>query len=411
MIAAATMAPAHLLDLPRELLDQIFSELCMHCLGMSSVGRRTCPKFQQAMAPRRRALSALSRTCRALHHLATPFLFHRLWAPHDRDAFRFLCALLRRPEHGSHVRVLDICRGGADSSITRLDSLASDMAGTDTHTDAVLFQRALARHGIVPAARKKQLSPARRTTTPLGFAFNEFAPENYCPLLETLFLLALALCPLAAEAHLMLFWNLMRFEFLNSHNNKTLGGGVVGFPSLRRLVVTYHSPTYGWFLSDIAPLVAAAPNLEALVCEQCMGVARDDDDDKDDGRDDKDEGAGEGGETGVSGGSAGALLQWPRLREMQFKNARLSRGDLAAVLAALRPTRLASFAVVSERRAAKGQDGLFENVGSMAAAKARGAAYPHLKAVAVSRGSLDDGQADLLRDMFADCGVRFEAPE
>lgn len=119
------MAQITLLDLPREVLCLIATQLCAHCntspdrpliekgttfLRLSSF---SCLYSRDAMT-----LSALSKTCRILRDLAQPILFHcainrgagtssqRQQLGVEQRGASLLCALLQRPDLAQTVKVL-----------------------------------------------------------------------------------------------------------------------------------------------------------------------------------------------------------------------------------------------------------------------------------------------------------------
>ncbi|KAF5516832.1 hypothetical protein CGCS363_v000243 [Colletotrichum siamense] len=110
-----------LLDLPAEILIQIVSLLCPHCIVISrNLGQCTCQEERPKDGKRftasdllRLDLARLSRTCRALRDIAQPVLYH---SPKPVVGYELLLArtLAKRRDLAFHVKELHLGRWSVD---------------------------------------------------------------------------------------------------------------------------------------------------------------------------------------------------------------------------------------------------------------------------------------------------------
>ncbi|SPO03727.1 uncharacterized protein DNG_06410 [Cephalotrichum gorgonifer] len=101
------MSTPWLLTLPAELLADISSRFCPHCVGDSGLylDLGSSERYDQ-LASQQRDLASLSRTSREIHAVATPFLYH-LFATHQSTLYlhmRLQRTLYERPDLAAHVR-------------------------------------------------------------------------------------------------------------------------------------------------------------------------------------------------------------------------------------------------------------------------------------------------------------------
>ncbi|KAK4042147.1 hypothetical protein C8A01DRAFT_14174 [Parachaetomium inaequale] len=218
------MARLNLTDLPPELLTEICSFLCCHCLELQStvfspVTAQSDPDHGQAQ-PRRADLLSLARVCRVLRGVAELFLYHSFHTSRTSDLYFFVRTLLDRPD--LRLRVLDV-----------------DVGPSLVHAGDPLLARG--------------------------------RPEDAAELVESaehaaLISLLLQLVPNVESSHLHLplfkaFPDLGRLE---STHSPMLSLKRLAFTDLKR----------GFILDGTSPILRLAPNLEILRCHNCDDVSK-----------------------------------------------------------------------------------------------------------------------------------------
>jgi hypothetical protein len=242
------------LDLPVDIVELFCQQFCRHCHDPSvATDWKTVEdvKGRRRIRQDRTTLASLARTCKVLNHIATPVLYHWIYATEHRVAFYAVRTLLQQPRLAGHVRSISVLNGGAE----RLTDPG------DKHR----FAEAAKRLGIDNEAWQRRVAPPVDDPA-FHHDYFMFAPENYGPVLETMITFLLLLCSNAREAYWSMFGNLMRFKDMTT--------AAPSLPSLRTLYIDHRSPTQGFFLSDVAAVISAAPELETLHLRNCMGATR-----------------------------------------------------------------------------------------------------------------------------------------
>jgi len=236
------MARPNLIDLPLELLSEVCSHLCWHCVrGDTAATRSFAGKPDHGRHKRRGSqtdLLSVSRVCRKLHVAAEPVRYHCLCLYREWDLYFLIQTLSVRPDLA--VRVLEVEIG----HICRVPPTThgdSDLATTSSAPSLVTVRQHLGSPG--------SLQP-HETPTPQSLG----RPTQHRALLSLLFRLALNL----ERLHLPLP------GFRPSGivpRPKPLGSSLT---SLTTLVLSGFEREY--LLVQAAPIMRQAPNLEVLHC-------------------------------------------------------------------------------------------------------------------------------------------------
>ena len=239
-----------LTSLPTELLREICAIMCWHCQNkppptIFPTMKNIPLEPSEWTCEGRATLLSLNRTCKLLHEVAEPYLYHHLYASEGLDCSLFVRTLMTRLDLKVAVRRIEIIYGGGAS-------IANFRAPPMFTLDTLLRRHQLQADGqAIPDEEIEQVLP-------------EGSPEKrqaQGSMYGNLVALCLGLMPNLEYA---------RFHIPGLADFRLLDGPNAFLQNLTRLDFSSSERTLR--LDQVAPILRAAPELKVLHCHGCTSV-------------------------------------------------------------------------------------------------------------------------------------------